>query len=90
MADALLLAWKYQKYKVSRLPRTGVYSSGRDPLAIGRKLGVERLWMEASTDGERVRVTVQLINLSDAHRCVKTFDEKSMNVLAFRIHSPKG
>src|SRR6266850_1265640 len=55
----------------------------RDPLAIGRKLGVDAVVDgNIQRDGERVRVTVQLINLNDGSTVwTETFDEKSLNVL---------
>ncbi|HKR02182.1 MAG TPA: winged helix-turn-helix domain-containing protein [Pyrinomonadaceae bacterium] len=86
MADALITKLSNSR-QISVRPTSVVlrYSApGEDPLAAGRELGVEAvLDGKVQRSGDRVRVTVQLLRVSDgASLWAEQYDEKFTDILA--------
>lgn len=87
MADALITKLSNIRQPLVR-PTSAIlkYSAyGQEPLAAGREMGVDAL-IEGSVqiDGERMRITVQLVRTSDgASLWAGTFDESFTNI--FRV-----
>ncbi|PYS51162.1 MAG: hypothetical protein DMF68_05190 [Acidobacteria bacterium] len=91
MADAIIIRLsKFQK--LSTLPTSTIYKyvdNQRDILAIGHDLGVDAVLDGTVQLSEgRVRVTAQLIHLSDGKTLwAGKFDEEYGNIFAVQIHS---
>ena len=85
MADALITELSNIR-EIRVRPTSSVlgYANAADPAAVGRKLGVEAvLEGRIQRSGERVRVTAQLIRVSDGEPLwAGKFDEELNNILA--------
>ena len=85
MADALITRLSNLR-KVTVRPTSSVrkYTGAQDPVLAGRDLGVE--WVldgSVQKSGKRIRVTVQLVNVSDgALLWAEKFDEKFTDIFA--------
>jgi DNA-binding winged helix-turn-helix (wHTH) protein/TolB-like protein/Tfp pilus assembly protein PilF len=88
MADALIV--KLSGFRqLNVLPTSTVYryaEGDQDALAVGRSLGVEAVLVgTVQHEGERIRVTMMLLNVSDGHTLWSDkFDERSTDIFTLQ------